>query len=148
MPDLGRAAYEMATTNTASLASITQDLADLSLTGGAGITSEEFTVTAGQTQFVLTDTNGVIYDVHVDELFQPPSSYTLNAAKNTATIAGLSVEQKVVLGYSVAAAGSQAATVTDQHSGNNAVKIWTGTEAEYAAIGTKDADTLYFCTGS
>ena len=33
--------------------------------------------------------------------------------------------------------------VDDQNSTNNAL-IWTGTAAEYAAIGTKDANTLYF----
>ena len=33
--------------------------------------------------------------------------------------------------------------VDDQNSTSNAL-IWTGTAAEYAAIGTKDANTLYF----
>ena len=27
---------------------------------------------------------------------------------------------------------------------NNLTKIWTGTQAQYDAIGTKDANTLYF----
>ena len=36
-----------------------------------------------------------------------------------------------------------ATTVDDQNQVPNA-KIWTGTAAEYAAIGSKDADTLYF----
>ncbi len=34
-------------------------------------------------------------------------------------------------------------SVDDQNSTNNAL-IWTGTAAEYAAIGAKDANTLYF----
>jgi len=34
-------------------------------------------------------------------------------------------------------------TIDDQNSATNA-KVWTGTAAEYAAIGTKDSDTLYF----
>ena len=34
-------------------------------------------------------------------------------------------------------------SVDDQNSINNAL-IWTGTAAEYAAIGAKDANTLYF----
>lgn len=34
--------------------------------------------------------------------------------------------------------------VTDNNSGN--VKFWTGTQAEYDAITTKDADTLYYIT--
>ena len=34
-------------------------------------------------------------------------------------------------------------TIDDQNSASNA-KVWTGTTAEYAAIVTKDADTLYF----
>lgn len=34
-------------------------------------------------------------------------------------------------------------TIDDQNSATNA-KVWTGTAAEYAAIATKDADTLYF----
>jgi len=34
-------------------------------------------------------------------------------------------------------------TIDDQNSATNA-KVWTGTAAEYAAIVTKDADTLYF----
>ena len=36
-----------------------------------------------------------------------------------------------------------ATTVDDQNQTANS-KIWTGTAAEYAAIGSKDADTLYF----
>jgi len=36
-----------------------------------------------------------------------------------------------------------ASNVDDQNSANNAL-IWTGTAAEYAAIVTKDANTLYF----
>jgi len=34
-------------------------------------------------------------------------------------------------------------TIDDQNSANN-TKVWTGTTAEYAAIVTKDTDTLYF----
>ncbi len=36
-----------------------------------------------------------------------------------------------------------ATTVDDQNQTANS-KIWTGTAAEYAALGSKDADTLYF----
>jgi hypothetical protein len=36
-----------------------------------------------------------------------------------------------------------ATTVDDQNQAANS-KIWTGTTAEYAALGSKDADTLYF----
>ncbi len=36
-----------------------------------------------------------------------------------------------------------ATTVDDQNAVPNA-KVWTGTAAEYAALGSKDADTLYF----
>jgi len=36
-----------------------------------------------------------------------------------------------------------ASNVDDQNSASNAL-IWTGTAAEYAAIVTKDANTLYF----
>jgi hypothetical protein len=38
-----------------------------------------------------------------------------------------------------------ATTVDDQNQTANS-KIWTGTTAEYAALGSKDADTLYFVT--
>ena len=38
-----------------------------------------------------------------------------------------------------------ATTVDDQNQIANS-KIWTGTAAEYAALGSKDADTLYFVT--
>jgi hypothetical protein len=38
-----------------------------------------------------------------------------------------------------------ATTVDDQNQAANS-KIWTGTAAEYAALGSKDADTLYFVT--
>lgn len=38
-----------------------------------------------------------------------------------------------------------ATNVDDQNSANNAL-VWTGTAAEYAAIVTKDANTLYFVT--
>ena len=38
-----------------------------------------------------------------------------------------------------------ATTVDDQNQTENS-KIWTGTAAEYAALGSKDADTLYFVT--
>ena len=34
-------------------------------------------------------------------------------------------------------------SVDDQNQTPNAL-VWTGTAAEYAAIGTKDANTLYF----
>ena len=37
------------------------------------------------------------------------------------------------------------ANVDDQNSANNAL-VWTGTAAQYAAIGSKDANTLYFVT--
>ena len=36
-------------------------------------------------------------------------------------------------------------SVDDQNSANNAL-VWTGTAAQYAAIGSKDANTLYFVT--
>jgi len=35
------------------------------------------------------------------------------------------------------------ADIDDQNQTANAL-IWTGTAAEYAALGTKDANTLYF----
>ena len=38
-----------------------------------------------------------------------------------------------------------ASNVDDQNSSNNAL-VWTGTAAEYAAIVTKDVNTLYFVT--
>ena len=38
-----------------------------------------------------------------------------------------------------------ATTVDDQNQTPNA-KVWTGTTAQYAALGSKDADTLYFVT--
>ena len=38
-----------------------------------------------------------------------------------------------------------ATTVDDQNQTANS-KIWTGKTAEYAALGSKDADTLYFVT--
>ncbi len=38
-----------------------------------------------------------------------------------------------------------ATTVDDQNAVPNA-KVWTGTTAQYAALGSKDADTLYFVT--
>ena len=38
-----------------------------------------------------------------------------------------------------------ATNVDDQNSANNAL-VWTGTAAQYAAIGSKDANTLYFVT--
>ena len=44
-----------------------------------------------------------------------------------------------------AASSAVATTVDDQNQIANS-KIWTGTAAEYAALGSKDADTLYFVT--
>lgn len=32
----------------------------------------------------------------------------------------------------------------NETNGNVGIKLWVGTEAEYAAIGTKDSNTLYF----
>ena len=50
---------------------------------------------------------------------------------------------------STASASSTTATtatnIDDQNSANNAL-VWTGTAAQYAAIGSKDANTLYFVT--
>lgn len=37
------------------------------------------------------------------------------------------------------------ANVDDQNSASNSL-IWTGTTAQYNAIGSKDANTLYFVT--
>tara|TARA_E500000305_G_C3967531_1_gene210284 strand:- start:561 stop:800 length:240 start_codon:yes stop_codon:yes gene_type:complete len=36
-------------------------------------------------------------------------------------------------------------SVDDQNQTNNAL-VWTGTAAQYAALGSKDANTLYFVT--
>ncbi len=36
-------------------------------------------------------------------------------------------------------------SIDDQNQTSNAL-VWTGTAAEYAALGSKDADTLYFVT--
>lgn len=41
----------------------------------------------------------------------------------------------------------QTVAVKDNRSGN-AIKTWTGTKAQYDAIATKDANTLYFCADS
>jgi len=38
-----------------------------------------------------------------------------------------------------------AETIDDQNQTANA-QVWTGTAAEYAALGSKDANTLYFVT--
>ena len=42
------------------------------------------------------------------------------------------------------AAGAAVATTVDDQNQTANSKIWTGTAAEYAALGSKDADTLYF----
>ena len=42
-------------------------------------------------------------------------------------------------------ASVSATNVDDQNSANNAL-VWTGTAAQYAALGSKDANTLYFVT--
>ena len=44
------------------------------------------------------------------------------------------------------AAGSAVATTVDDQNQTANSKIWTGTAAQYAALGSKDADTLYFVT--
>ena len=36
--------------------------------------------------------------------------------------------------------------LTNQRSGANPIKLWTGTQAQYDALGTYDPDTLYFAT--
>lgn len=38
-----------------------------------------------------------------------------------------------------------AETIDDQNQTSDA-QVWTGTAAQYAAIGSKDANTLYFVT--
>ncbi len=43
----------------------------------------------------------------------------------------------------LATTATVATTVDDQNATPN-TKVWTGTAAEYAALGSKDADTLYF----
>ena len=37
-------------------------------------------------------------------------------------------------------------TIKDQRTGSQ-TKLWTGTQAQYNAIGTKDANTLYVVSG-
>ncbi len=44
-----------------------------------------------------------------------------------------------------ATTATTATNVDDQNSANNAL-VWTGTAAQYAALGSKDANTLYFVT--
>jgi len=46
----------------------------------------------------------------------------------------------------VAATNATVATTVDDQNQIANSKIWTGTAAEYAALGSKDADTLYFVT--
>ena len=46
---------------------------------------------------------------------------------------------------SSATTATTATNVDDQNSANNAL-VWTGTAAQYAALGSKDANTLYFVT--
>ena len=44
-----------------------------------------------------------------------------------------------------ATTATTATNIDDQNSSNNAL-VWTGTAAQYAALGSKDANTLYFVT--
>lgn len=46
---------------------------------------------------------------------------------------------------SSATTATTATNIDDQNSANNAL-VWTGTAAQYAALGSKDANTLYFVT--
>ena len=46
---------------------------------------------------------------------------------------------------SSATTATTATNVDDQNSANNAL-VWTGTATQYAALGSKDANTLYFVT--
>ena len=43
------------------------------------------------------------------------------------------------------ASATTATNIDDQNSSDNAL-VWTGTAAQYAALGSKDANTLYFVT--
>jgi hypothetical protein len=47
--------------------------------------------------------------------------------------------------YPPARLANLASAVDDQNSASDSL-IWTGTAAQYAAIGSKDANTLYFVT--
>lgn len=130
----------------AQTSQVAQDLADLSLTGGAGVTSENFTATDGQTVFPLTNTNGVIFAVVVENVIQTLSiGFTLNAAKNEATLtSGASLSDTVTLYYTVAVGGSSSDPIaTYTHTGNietyvTAVDVDTDT---FTAVGHGLADT-------
>jgi hypothetical protein len=71
--------------------------------------SESFTATAGQTVFDLTDTDGIIYMVLVNKVEQRPTTeYTLDSAKNTATLtSGATVGDEVTLYYNKTASAAK-----------------------------------------
>ena len=62
---------------------------------------------------------------------------------NNATDAVLATTATTATTATSATSAVVATTVDDQNAVPNA-KVWTGTAAEYAALGSKDADTLYF----
>lgn len=86
------------------------------------------TMTGGQFSGTghITVTNGLL---GVDTTtYQPSGSYVLTST----TVNGQQLSGNITI------------SAMPNQNGGNALKFWSGTAAQYAAIGTKDPDTLYF----
>jgi len=62
---------------------------------------------------------------------------------NNATDAVLATSATSATSATTAATATVGDSIDDQNQTPNAL-VWTGTAAEYAALGSKDANTLYF----
>jgi hypothetical protein len=72
-------------------------------------------------------------------LRNPVSSNLLNAAGGTTTL-------KTINGESLLGSGDITTPTPTVNAASGTKTIWTGTQSEYEAVATKDANTLYFIT--
>ena len=146
---------------------------NLQLTNGAGyitgITSGDVTTALGYTPYNSTNPNGYISGITSSDVttalgYTPLSNVTKygSSLSYSSNVLQLLDQDGNALGSSVTIQSSpdidnksittnssdelQTVGVIDQNNTTNAIKTWTGTKAQYDAIVTKDANTLYNIT--
>jgi hypothetical protein len=101
---IGKAAYAKANAIDAEVTSIDERVTDIEEGGGntlaGNIQSETFTATAGQTEFTLSDTNGSLFMVIVNNVIQTVGvGYTKTSEIKATLTSGASLNDKVTIHY-------------------------------------------------
>lgn len=108
----------------------------------------------GDGAIVITSTGSYIYSLDSTSGEAESSPDVISPDANAGDKRWILTNFEESLGFSITTAGKAllddadaAAQRTTLELGSIATKdFWTGTGAEYAALGTYDSDTIYFCT--